>query len=337
MALVGLSLVLLAHEMGHFLGARFGGMRVRQLALGFGWRLFGIRGRETDYRINAFPFGGYVMVDGYADGEDGTNRRDPRLMQNRPAWARALYAAAGPIFNFLVALLIIVVMTTVQGIPSGILVSVRAVQDASPAQSAGLQQGDVIVAVNGREIRSSTDVGARVRESQGPVELAVKRGEAELLLVVSPRDGRIGITVGEKAVYSKDRATPSAVLTHTFRTFGQMSTAVLSAFAALLTGRARLNQLSGPVGMVTEVAATAAGGWASFMTMLALISINLGLFNLIPFPALDGGRLLLIGIEKAFGVKLGQKHQAVFHLIGFAALFLLMILVSVQDVVRIIH
>lgn len=337
MALLGLSLVLLAHEVGHFIGARIGGMRVKQLALGFGWRLFGIRGRETDYRINAFPFGGYVMVDGYTDESDEAAKADPRQMQNRPAWARALYAATGPAFNFLVALVIIFTMTSVQGIPAGSRITVQAVEQASPAQLAGLRAGDVITKVGDLPVRASSDVGTHVRAAQGPVLLTVLRDGRVLQLAAAPREGRIGVTITEQPIYNKSAATPDAVLSHSIRTFAQMSTAVLEAFAALLTGKARINQLSGPVGMVTQVATTAAGGWPMFLMMLALISVNLGLFNLIPFPALDGGRLLLIGLEKAFGVKLNQTHQAVFHLIGFAALFLLMILVSVQDVIRIVH
>jgi regulator of sigma E protease len=114
----------------------------------------------------------------------------------------------------------------------------------------------------------------------------------------------------------------------------EMSTTVIRAFAALFTGKTGLDQFSGPIGMVSGVAATAATGWTNFLTVLALISVNLGWFNLFPFPALDGGRLILLGLEGIFGLRISDKKQAIVHLVGFAAIFLLIIFVTVKDVLR---
>ncbi|MCL6614789.1 MAG: site-2 protease family protein, partial [Firmicutes bacterium] len=158
LAIVGLGIVIFAHELGHYLGARLGGMRVRQLALGFGPRIFGVRYGGTDYRINAVPLGGYVLVAGYQDEESGTGRDDPSLMQNRPAWARAIHCATGPLFNLLLAAGLIGATMCLQGIPAGREVRIEAVETASPAERAGLRRDDILLAVNGQRVTDAAVV-----------------------------------------------------------------------------------------------------------------------------------------------------------------------------------
>lgn len=141
-ALLGLGLVIFAHELGHFLGAKLGGLRVKQFALGFGRRLCGIKHGSTDYRINAVPFGGYVMVDGANDEDPGPDARDPRLMENRPVWARAVFTLFGPLFNMVLAGALILAATGARGIPAGHRVEIGEVRTGSPAEEAGLRKGD---------------------------------------------------------------------------------------------------------------------------------------------------------------------------------------------------
>mgnify|MGYP000874978818 CR=1 FL=1 len=335
-AIIGLSVVLFIHELGHFIGARVGGMRVRQLALGFGKRLFGIKRNGTDYRVNLVPFGGYAMVDGIENPDDPEECADPRKMQNRPVLARVLFTIGGPLFNFALAALLIFTLTAVQGLPIGSEVFITNVEQGSAAEAAGLLPGDIIIDANGQSLNSSSALGEIIRQdlSNGTLQLQLQRDNTSISAEVTPRSGRIGVLLRENVIYSHSSATIGAVLAHTGAVMHEMSTAVIKAFAALITGKTGLSQFSGPIGMVSDVAATAATGWSNFLTVLALISINLGWFNLFPFPALDGGRLILLGLEGLFGLRFSEKKQVILHLVGFAAIFLLIIFVTVKDVLK---
>lgn len=339
-AVIGLSLVLFIHELGHFIGAKAGGMRVRQLALGFGKRLFGVKRNGTDYRVNLIPFGGYAMVDGIENPDDPAECADPRKMQNRPVLSRVLFTIGGPLFNFILAALLIFTLTVAQGLPIGSEVFIVGVEQGSAAEAAGLLPGDVIIDVNGQILDSSSALGEMVRQRQdlsdGALHLQLQRGNTTISKEITPHSGHIGVSLRENVIYSHAAASIGAVLSHTGAVMREMSTAVIRAFAALFTGKTGLNQLSGPIGMVSGVAATAATGWSNFLTVLALISINIGWFNLFPFPALDGGRLILLALEGIFGLRLSEKKQAILHLVGFAAIFLLIIFVTVKDVLQFI-
>jgi len=335
-AIIGLSLVMFIHELGHFIGAKLGGMRVRQLALGFGKRLFGIKRNGTDYRVNLVPFGGYAMVDGIENPDDPEECADPRKMQNRPVWARVLFTIGGPLLNFVLAALLIFSIATVQGLPVGSEVVISNIEQGSAAEASGLLPGDIIIDVNGQPLNSSSALGEFVRQdpSGSTMQMQIRRDNNIFTAEVTPRSGRIGVTMRENVVYSHSSATIGAIILHTGAAMHEMSTAVIRAFAALFTGKTGLSQFSGPIGMVSDVAATAATGWSNFLTVLALISINLGWFNLFPFPALDGGRLILLALEGLFGLRLSEKKQVVIHLVGFAAIFLLIIFVTVKDVLK---
>ncbi len=335
-AVIGLSLVLFIHELGHFFGARAGGMRVRQLALGFGKRLFGIKKDDTEYRMNLIPFGGYTLVDGIENPDDPAEKADPRKMQNRPVLSRVIFTIGGPLFNFVLAALLIFAITAVQGLPIGSEVFIVEVEQGSAAEAAGLLPGDMIIDVNGQVLDSSVALGEWMRQnpSNDALQLQLRRGDATIAKEIVPRSGHLGISMREKVIYSHAAASIGAILSHTGTVMHEMSTTVIRAFAALFTGKTGLDQFSGPIGMVSGVAATAATGWTNFLTVLALISVNLGWFNLFPFPALDGGRLILLGLEGIFGLRISDKKQAIVHLVGFAAIFLLIIFVTVKDVLR---
>ena len=337
LALIGLGVVIFVHELGHFLGARLGGMRVRQLALGFGWRLCGFRRNGTDYRINAVPLGGYVMVDGNLEESDDPASRDPRLMQNRPPWARALFALSGPLFNLLFSGVILLAILGVRGLPAGREVALNAVTAGAPGWAAGLRPGDVIISINGQSVASAAAVADLVKASTGEAVFRVRRGREELTLSAQPHEGRIGVTLGERMLYSRRGLTPGLALGQSGRILIGMAADVVRTFIMLVTGQAGIRDLSGPVGMVTAVAATASSGLANFLTILAFIGVNLALFNLLPIPALDGGRLALLAGEKLFGPRFTQTRQAVIHLAGYIVILLLVVWVSILDVLRIVH
>ena len=223
-----------------------------------------------------------------------------------------------------------------QGLPAGRRVEVGSVEAGSPAQQAGLQTGDILLTVNGDEVVSAATVSGHVGKAVRAVVIRVQRGSDIRRVMAYPHNGRVGIMLQERVLYRRDRLTPGTVVGYTAGTLARMSGSVADAFAMLVTGRAGVRDLSGPVGMVSQVAATASTGSGNFLMLLAFISVNLGLFNLIPIPALDGGRLLLLGLEKV-GLKLSQTRQTLLQLAGFAAIFILIIVVSVLDIVRMVR
>ena len=336
-ALIGLGVVVFVHELGHFAGARLGGMRVKQLALGFGWRLFGLRRGETDYRINAIPLGGYVMVDGYTDADPSELKSDPRLMRNRPFWAQALYIISGSLFNLILAVALILAVICLKGLPAGRAVMVGSVTAASPAAVAGLQKDDILTAIDGKALWNQSDVATALQASGPTADITISRRGQTRHLTSRLEDGRLGIMVQERVTYSRANLTVFTAVRQAWSELYGMAGAIVQSLAMLFSGRAGLRELSGPVGMVTSVASTAAAGWHGFLLILAFISVNLGIFNILPIPALDGGKLLLLVLEKITKGRLSQTVQAVIHLAGFAAIFLLIALLSIKDVLALFH
>lgn len=332
LALLGLSLVVFVHELGHYCGALLGGMRVKQFAIGFGPRLFGLRRGGTDYRVNAVPFGGYVMVDGALPDEGPSG--DPRQMQNRPAWARVIYTICGPIFNLAFAFGLFLAITGIRGLPVGRLVMISELGAGSPAAAAGLRVGDRLLAVDGVEVTDGGAAIAAIGRAGSHVDLLVERDGEKLEIRSGLKDGRLLVQLREQIVYSRAGLTPGAAVAQAWSTMKGTIGSIFGAIGSLLSGRAGLRDLTGPVGMIGGGARAADLGWEHYLTFLAFIGVNLGLFNLLPLPALDGGRLLFLALEKATGGRLGLKLQAWATLAGFALLIVLLVLVTVQDIFR---
>jgi regulator of sigma E protease len=321
---IGLGLLIAAHEAGHLLLARLMGMRVETYSLGFGPRLAGFKHGETDYRISALPLGGYCKIAGFTPDEAAAqDPNDTGSYMNKPAWRRALVIAAGPGVNWLVAFLLITTLYVTYGFTD---LSTRrvAVIPGGPAAAAGMQTGDEMVAVDGVPIGSFTDLQRELHKDPVERRIDVLRKGAPLTLQVRPDHGRISVSQDRVLL----RVPLAQAIPRAASDVWASSKQLLSGLADAVTFRGGA-ALSGPIGIVTQASAEVKRGLADFAAVLANISIGLAIFNFLPVPALDGGRLVFLGIELVTGRKVNQKFETAMHMIGLLLLLALVLGVTV--------
>ncbi len=321
---IGLGLLIAAHEAGHLLLARLMGMRVETYSIGFGPRVAGFRHGDTDYRLSALPLGGYCKIAGFTpDDPAAQDPNDTGSYMNKPAWRRFLVIAAGPGVNWLVAFLLITALYTTYGFTD---LSTRrvAVVTGGPAAAAGMQTGDEMVAVDGVAIGSFSELQRELHKGVAERRIDVLRAGAPLSLRVRPDHGRISVTQDRVLVrVPLSQAIPRAA-SDVWVSSGQLLGGL--ADAVLFRGGAAL---SGPIGIIKQASAEVKRGVADFAAVLANISIGLAIFNFLPVPALDGGRLVFLGIELVSGRKVNQKFETALHLVGLLLLLALVLGVTV--------
>jgi len=325
LTVVGLGLLIAAHEAGHMALARLLGMRVEVYSIGFGPRLAGYRSGDTEYRLSAFPLGGYCKIAGFSPEEPAAqDPADTGSYANKPAWQRFLVIAAGPGVNYLVAFLIIVLLYATQGFPDFSTTQIE-VLPGGPAARAGLHTGDRIVSVDGVPINTFDDLLRELHRSGAPEErkIAVDRKGSPLELPVHPENGRI--QAGRDKVLVRvplGDAVPQALSAVWALNVATLQ-AVISAF------RGHVETLSGPIGIVKQASAEVKRGAGEFANVLASLSVSLAVFNFLPIPALDGGRLVFLGIELISRRRVNQRAETVVHVIGFLLLLCLFVAVTV--------
>jgi regulator of sigma E protease len=327
---LALALLIVVHELGHFAVARLCGMRVERFSVGFGPTLWSRRSGDTEWAVSALPLGGYVRIAGMAPGED-VDRADAGAYCNQPAWRRFLVILAGPGMNYLAAVLLAAGLVLSLGFPEpepGPVLGHPVPGGA--AASAGLRPGDRVLAVDGRSLATWQDFVAEVVAHAGrPMRLGLERGGDRLEVEVTPRDeggrGRLGVAQGTRLVR---RAAPLAALARAFQATNGRAADFLSGLAQAVTGRQRA-EFRGPVGIVQEMARSAQAGASPFLGMVWFISIVLALFNLLPIPALDGGRLVFLVYEIVVRRRVNQRVEAVVHFAGFVVLLALVLAVTI--------
>jgi len=317
-------LMIFAHELGHFLAAKFFGIRVHEFALGLGPAVAGFTRGETRYNLRAVPFGGFVRM----AGMDPDDPEEPGGLYTKPLHARALTFLAGPLMNLLLASLMFSAYLYVQGVDVPVLgrVSADCGGQVCPAPASGLQPGDRVLSVGGSPVDSWTDIVERIAASEGaPLEVRFERGGRELSAVVTPAavDGRY--VIGARAPRSlwKALALGPAVTADGARTWAVW-------LWEAVTGRTEA-QLTGPVGMTRAIAAQASAGLSNLLWVTGVLSLNLGLFNLLPIPALDGAHLLFMAVEAVRGRRLDPERVNMVHFVGFLLLMGLMLAVTCGD------
>ncbi|MDP3734942.1 MAG: site-2 protease family protein [bacterium] len=366
--LVILAVLILVHEFGHFLLAKQAGIRVDEFGLGFPPRLFGRRKGETMYSINAIPFGGFVKIFGEDPSEEARNGPDAaRSFINRPRATQAAVLGAGVVFNLLFAWLLLTAAFT-SGMPASVgfaeglpvtneRVIITSVLPGSSAERAGLESGDIIRAVDAKD----GVVGAVSVEA---IQQFIAARGGEPLLLTYERDGAveqasvtpavlafetleasgaaarpvIGITmdmIGEVALPLHLAAVASGRLS--FELPGRIAVGLGELIAGAIRGTADFSEVAGPVGIVGLVGEAAQFGFVSLLSFTAFISLNLAVINLLPFPALDGGRLLFVGIEALKRSPISPRIANTANTVGFVLLILLMLAVTYNDVVRLLH
>jgi regulator of sigma E protease len=323
-AIVGLGLLIAAHEAGHLLLARLMGMRVEIYSLGFGPRIAGFKSGDTDYRLSALPLGGYCKIAGFTpDDPAAQDPNDTGSYMNKPAWRRFLVIAAGPGVNYFVAFLIIALLYVTRGFLDLTTTRIE-VFPGGPAAAAGLRTGDQIVAVDGVTVASFDELKRELQKPGAPAERQIEalRAGAREKFAVRPDHGAISVKLDHVLV----QLSLGAAIPRALRDVWTLNAATLGALFDALRGKGSAS-LAGPIAIVRQSAAEVKRGLADFASILANISVGLALFNFLPVPALDGGRLVFLGVELVTGRKVNARLESVVHVIGLLLLLGLIITV----------
>ena len=343
LAILLLGILIMVHEFGHFAVARLCGIAVKEFSLGFGPVIWQHKSKKSDttFSIRPIPMGGYCMFYGDTDDDpNGSTKDDPRNYNKAPVWKRMLSVLAGPGMNFVLAFVVSIALMGVYGAVATTPV-VQEVVAGMPAAEAGLQAGDIFVRVNQTEVENGTvqDVSNAIGAdaSSAPVEITVLRDGQEQTFTVTPQYDseleryRVGVTIAQ----GYEKMPASSILPSAWSLCKQASVAIVESLGKLFTTGEGLNDAAGPVGVVSLVAQqTQQGGLEIYLYLLVIISINLGLMNLIPIPGLDGSRLIFMLIEAIRRKPVNQKIEAGVHLCGYVLLFGLMIFFTFKDVLR---
>ena len=338
-AILVFSLLILFHELGHFTLAKLNGIRVNEFSLGLGPTLIGFTKGETKYSLKLLPFGGACMMEGEDENSD-----DERAFNKKGVWARISVVAAGPIFNFIMAVVFSIVVLGAAGVDTA---KISDVIDGYAAQEAGLQSGDTIVAMGGKDIHFYREISLYATFHVGePVEITYERGGEEFTTTLTPKyDEESGrylygfISSGER-----EKVGFLQTIGYAFCELGYYIDTTIQSLKMLLTGGAGVNDLSGPVGIVQsmgevyEESVENDGYFYAFLNMMnwaIMLSANLGVMNLLPIPALDGGRLVFLLVEAIRGKAINPEKEGMVHLVGIALLFLLMFVVMFNDIRKI--
>ncbi len=347
--LVVLGVLIFFHELGHFLVAKYFGISVLKFSLGFGPKVFGKKIGETEYLISAIPLGGYVKMLGENDDEEG-NPISPldaqRSFSHKPAIQRIAVVGAGPLFNLLLALVIFCASFAFSGMQV-LTTEIGQVREGSPADKAGLMKGDLIVGVNGLETEAWPQLKEFVKTNRGePIEVTLLRDGETLTVTVIPEMSTV------KNIFGEEIKTPllGVVSAGTFKEVrlgfpGAMKEGFLKTWeiikltcltvVKLFQGIVSIKTLGGPILIGQMTGQLAEESWAYLIPFTAVISINLGILNLLPVPILDGGFIVFLLIELIIGRPLNVKKREFAQKLGIGLLVLLMIVVIYNDIARI--
>ncbi len=346
-AIAVLALLIVVHELGHFMAARLQGIHVNRFAIGFGPVVWGYQGKETEYSLRAIPLGGFVgFPDDDPDSEIPPN--DPNLLKNRPLLDRAIVISAGVIANLIFAYLVFVAQFTGVGVPTGVnaqpgVLVPQVVSQNGPAAQAGIRAGDVIVAIDGEDLGGSDTAIQTLMETiqnspSAPLELTVERGNREVDLTVVPAledDGKARIGVQLTPNGSIEYRRPNGfgeVLALAAVEFQDKTMLILGGFASLITNFSEVSgQVAGPVKIVEQGAQFAESDASRLFPFTAIISINLAIINILPLPALDGGQLAFLLVEGLRGKPLPNRFQENVMQTGLFLLLGLGIFLIVRD------
>ncbi len=330
-AVLAFGLLVVIHEAGHFAVARLCGMRVERFSVGYGPVLWARRRGETEWCLSAVPFGGYVRIAGMAPGED-IDPADRSAYANQPAWRRFLVILAGPAMNYLAAVALAVGLIASFGFrePDPRPVAGE-ILPGSAAARAGLRSGDHVLSIAGKSVESWMALVAEVKAHPGQeIEIAVRRPGATdpIRLTARPDDlggiGRLGVAPASVAV----RAGPGRAISLGVRLTNEKAEEILAGLGQVLA-RKQKAELRGPIGIAQEMAKSAQAGASPFLQVVWFISIVLAMFNLLPIPALDGGRLVFLVYEIVTRRRVNQQVENYVHLAGFLVLFGLLLAVTI--------
>lgn len=317
-------MLIFPHELGHFTVAKAVGVRVNEFAFGMGPAIFQRQKGETLYSIRLIPIGGYCAMEGENEESESS-----RAFNNKPVWAKISVLLAGAAMNVLIAIL---AMTLVMGYIGTATTTIDEVQTGTPAYEAGLLSEDKVLSVNGTPIEKWNDIAAAIGSGEDKLSITVERNGEEKTFEMTPEkteDGRYIIGVTSKVSHNALTAVSNGA-----KGTWSMTKGMFSALAQLVSGEVSTDELSGPVGIVSLVSETKNYGMIYFGYLVALISLNLALMNMLPLPALDGGRIIFVIIRKITGKMISDNLEGKIHGAGMILLFGFMIFVTWNDITR---
>jgi len=328
------SVLVFVHEFGHFIAAKKVGVRVEEFGFGLPPRLYGRKIGETTYSLNLLPIGGFLRLAG-EEATEYASLGDPGSFAVKPPFKRAIILLAGVAGNFLLGWLTFVLLFWV-GLPLfSEQVIITKLEPGSPAQQAGLLEEDTIQALDETKISYSWEVSDYVEVHQEPIQVSVKRGQESLTFLVAPKP-YLGVYVSNFVWRTSTPWywAPVDAFKESLSVLGAVFGGVGHLLGSLLTKREVPGEIAGPVGMAQIISVYAELGWRYLLQVLASISLNLALINALPFPALDGGRLVFVVWEAVTHRRVSPKWEGRFHQAGMALLLLLILLITFQDIKR---
>ncbi len=330
--------LIISHELGHFLTAKLFKVYVHDFSIGLGPKILDFKRKETAYTLRLLPIGGMVRMMG-EDEEDG-DPDDPRSFNKKKIWQRILIIFNGPLFNFVAALIIFVISYMVIGVvvEASDTSVLGTIIPSTPADEAGLLPGDEIISINGVEVNDWSGITPAIQtwdEASGLMPLMIIRdGQQKEVLLTPSFDGE-RYTIGITPEYMRERLGFFQSISLGFETTYMMTVEIFKAIGMMFSGEIE-PELAGPVGIVDIIGDSARSGMSYLLSLAAMLCVNVGIVNLMPLPALDGSRIVFLIIEGLRGKPINREKEGLIHFIGFALLLALVVVVTFNDIRRLL-
>ena len=329
-AVVMLGLIIFVHELGHFLTAKLFKMPVSEFSIGMGPQVFSVDTKNTAYSFRAIPIGGYVNIEGMEVGSEVENG-----FSSKPAYQRFIVLFAGVFMNFLMAFVLLFAVAKISGRIEYDTNAIIGGLVKGGANEQILKVDDKILELDGKKINVWTDISKITKASQNKEEISAlieRNGKEEnitLKLTKDEENNRVVLGISPK--YKKIDLSTTESLDFAKNSFNSIFTDTLKGFFTLFSGKASLKEISGPVGIFKVVGEVSKFGWVSIISLCVVLSINIGVLNLLPIPALDGGRIIFVFLE-LFGIKINKKWEEKLYKSGMILLLFFILMISVNDV-----
>lgn len=321
-----LSFIVFVHEFGHFIVAKLNKVKVHEFALGFGPTVLSKQGKETKYALRLLPLGGFVMMEGESEDSD----EEGSFSRKKPL-QRISILLAGPLMNFITSFIVLLIFMSVVGHPTTTLSSVV---PNSPAYRAGIQDNDTILAINNTKVDSWNQVIEIISSSniEDTIKLDLRRNNSEISKNVKPHKNEQGnVVIG---IMTKIGREPGMVMSNTFRTFKSFFTAIGDFLVNI--PKEGVSDVVGPIGLFGFVSQVQQTGAINLLFLVAFISVNVGILNLLPIPAFDGGRILLVLVEMIIRRPINKKIENAVNMLGFALILTLFVFTFYNDIRRLV-
>jgi regulator of sigma E protease len=328
MAILAFSLLIIIHELGHFMLAKLNGVKVHEFSLGMGPKLFGIKGKETEYLIKAFPIGGYVKMEGENEESD-----DPRSFANKTAVQKLSIVSAGAIMNLILAVVLFAIVGAAEGYTLPII---GEVVPNSAAMKAGIQKGDEITKINKIKVDRWDQALNEIYISKGEsmnIELMRDSKLEKITLTPIMNEKEKRFIIGVVVTGEEKKLNPGEAVVYGFNQTVSTTKQMIGVLGSLFKGKISADEVGGPITIIRVSTMFAQAGVIKLMFFTAFLSVQLGIFNIIPFPALDGGWIFILLFEIISGKKLDDKKVAAVNYVGFMLLMALMVFIVIKDIV----